>query len=1314
MAEGGVRIGGFGSGLAVILTEDDNQKAHLISSCDDIGRQPIEQTLEYIFDLPHKSIHPLSSTSVTVDAHASSILMKVVKKYRDFDRASRNNRDGISIIDIGYGPHTIAINEASICGDIRVIKQPLLLESAATFSSARANACAHEGKWMYEVILETAGVQQLGWAAVYCQFTDRRGVGDAEDSYSFDGSRVTKWNKEPEAYGQSWVVGDVIGCCIDLDDDGISFYRNGVSLGLAFDKIRKMGPGLGYYPAISLSQGERCSLNFGALPFKYPIEGFLSLQSPPSVNSLATHLLKCLSRLLELQYLENFKSTSVERMRRLKRFQPLEVYYPISCMICQEFFSAVNKELGSSEYIMWGPFTLFLMEVFGKQAPHDYVSLDRVMDLFLEFRGSRLMFQHVINALSCSCKTASLVLMDCPYSGSYAYLSLACHILKREELMTLWWRSLDFEFSLEGFLSRKGPNKQDLQCLMPSVWWSGSCEGGSRESSMMLTNTALSGAIEKIEEMHRELCLLVIQFIPPITPLQLPGSVFRKFLENLLLKNRGADRSPPTGASSNSVLASLYTVILHFLSEGFAMEDICGWMKVSASGKKVGVGAGFLHRSGEKNFPVSLFFKDDPHRTDISRLGGSFNHLTKSQPVVDERAEVIRWEEGFMDNEESRVTHSTKQKPCCCSSSGIGFSGTPKDSVEYTAKGSRIRCNPIPERSSNAAIECSTGSFDEEVMDKPSSSNQSNSEYDYWHVQYMRTVATESYLTASLTLREEELLDSMLMLYHLGLAPNFKQASYYMSRQSQSISLLEETDKQIRERSCSEQLKRLKEARSLYREEVIDYMRQCAWYRISLFSCWKQRGMYATCMWLVQMLLVLSRVDSVFVYIPEFYLETLVDCFHALRKSDPPFVPSAAFIKQGLSSFVTFIVTHFNDPRICSADLRDLLLQSISVLVQCKDYMVAFESNQAAIQRMPKALLSAFDNRSWIPVTNILIRLCKGSGFGLSKHEEPSLSLLFQSLLRQACIHDEGLFSAFLNSLFNTLSWIMTEFSVSVREMQEKYQVMELHQKKCSVMFDLSCNLARVLEFFSYEIPQAFLSGSEMNLRRLTEMIVFILNHITSAADIEFFDLTTSLDVDQMGLPICSINGCDQQCMATVGICRRYHLRLLRRQGQSSEKTNRGMILAPLVGIILNLLDASTDLEHVDNDVVGVFSSMECPATINYGFQYLLEYNWAGFLRVGDTSLERLRQLEKFSSLIRSRTETAKVSEIVYSGGRAAEEEDEGQCCICYACEADAQFKPCSHKSCFGCITRHLLNSQRCFFCNGKVVEVFRVHGKKL
>lgn len=68
-------------------------------------------------------------------------------------------------------------------------------------------------------------------------------------------------------------------------------------------------------------------------------------------------------------------------------------------------------------------------------------------------------------------------------------------------------------------------------------------------------------------------------------------------------------------------------------------------------------------------------------------------------------------------------------------------------------------------------------------------------------------------------------------------------------------------------------------------------------------------------------------------------------------------------------------------------------------------------------------------------------------------------------------------------------------------------QVLEMQQRKCSVIFELSCNLARVLEFCTCEIPQAFLLGPGMNLQRLTELIIFMLNHVLVAGDSEFFDL---------------------------------------------------------------------------------------------------------------------------------------------------------------------------------------------------------------
>jgi Kip1 ubiquitination-promoting complex protein 1 len=52
-----------------------------------------------------------------------------------------------------------------------------------------------------------------------------------------------------------------------------------------------------------------------------------------------------------------------------------------------------------------------------------------------------------------------------------------------------------------------------------------------------------------------------------------------------------------------------------------------------------------------------------------------------------------------------------------------------------------------------------------------------------------------------------------------------------MQHQMQSIAQLDDTDWLIRgEKVSGDYLKRLKEARTLYREDLIDFVRQCTWY----------------------------------------------------------------------------------------------------------------------------------------------------------------------------------------------------------------------------------------------------------------------------------------------------------------------------------------------------------------------------------------------------------------------------------------------------------------------------------------------------
>ncbi len=81
----------------------------------------------------------------------------------------------------------------------------------------------------------------------------------------------------------------------------LSFYifsRNGHCLGEAFNNLR-LGAGISYFPAVSLSLGENLRANFGATPLRYPMEGYRPLEDAPSVDLIrAQHLFNYMERLL--------------------------------------------------------------------------------------------------------------------------------------------------------------------------------------------------------------------------------------------------------------------------------------------------------------------------------------------------------------------------------------------------------------------------------------------------------------------------------------------------------------------------------------------------------------------------------------------------------------------------------------------------------------------------------------------------------------------------------------------------------------------------------------------------------------------------------------------------------------------------------------------------------------------------------------------------------------------------------------------------------------------------------------------------------
>jgi Kip1 ubiquitination-promoting complex protein 1 len=581
--DGGVRKGrqlqrARTTGLAGLLDEERNSGKGVVVAAaavcmhDDCSRWGgVDRTLAHVLDVsPPHSPEISFITDDKIDLlKVRSFLNAQLDAMQDDVNGSGGGatsgccrlRDGVFINNSPAGEGVVAMDSESASGDIKFDKSYLVLESQTIFSSARSNACVWKGRWMFEATLGTAGIQQLGWATVSCPFTYEEGVGDAVDSYAYDGKRVRKWSEGPKTYGQPWVAGDVIGCCIDLDAGQISFFRNGFPLGVAYDGVRTLEPKQGYFPAISLSHSERCELNFGGRPFKYPVDGFLPIQAPPTVKvgegkdrlgsatARAKFLLGCLQRLVQLGSRE--VAAAMAPVDRLRRLTPLADNHisSIGAEICELLWPlllagpetaalkiATDDVRPPGEYVVWAALVPFLLETYRQEAPHDAPSVDQALDLLLPRLARQVadgsLVTMLMEALAYGCRTSPYSLANHPYTGAYPYLALACHLLERYDFMVLWWTSKGFDLCLEGLLTRKGPNKNDLEALMPTVWWQGSREDLCSEGKMRHAATALSKAIVKVSPLQWENleCFLThIQYSTLVVDLNLQSGVVEFF-----------------------------------------------------------------------------------------------------------------------------------------------------------------------------------------------------------------------------------------------------------------------------------------------------------------------------------------------------------------------------------------------------------------------------------------------------------------------------------------------------------------------------------------------------------------------------------------------------------------------------------------------------------------------------------------------------------------------------------------------------------------------------------------------------------------
>ncbi len=179
-----------------------------------------------------------------------------------------------------FNPFTVNINtqrgQESGYATLNPLANPdgTLSNGNLTWSSTTTqdSACAstiyvNSGKWYWEITDVTGtGALNVGISKDNDNLSPTPGT--TAGGYYYLASAYKYNNNNISVYGSTWTTGDVISAALNMDAGTVTFYKNGVSQGVAYS-------GLSGYFSPSIGDGGQStaasgSINFGQKPFKFP------------------------------------------------------------------------------------------------------------------------------------------------------------------------------------------------------------------------------------------------------------------------------------------------------------------------------------------------------------------------------------------------------------------------------------------------------------------------------------------------------------------------------------------------------------------------------------------------------------------------------------------------------------------------------------------------------------------------------------------------------------------------------------------------------------------------------------------------------------------------------------------------------------------------------------------------------------------------------------------------------------------------------------------------------------------------------------
>ncbi|XP_029455522.1 E3 ubiquitin-protein ligase RNF123 [Rhinatrema bivittatum] len=1218
-----------------------------------------------------------------------------------------NNKDPVG--EGRLGPSTVVLDHTNGFEGLLLVDDDLLgVIGHSNFSSIRATTCVYRGKWLYEVLISSQGLMQIGWCTLNCRFNQEEGVGDTPDSYAYDGNRVRKWNVTTTNYGKSWAAGDIVSCLIDLDEGTISFCLNGVSLGTAFSNI-VMGPGMAYFPAISLSFKESVAFNFGSRPLRYPVEGYCPLQDPPSTDLQKVYrLLGFLKNVIHIG-IDGPEGKLVERDPAAWELQGEPTVLITLAHIFNHFSPLMCKVYLVEDALM--NFLLSILEGGGSVEEHPLIQqLLELMWLLMEDYEVHECLKQLMMSLLRAYRFSPII----PDLGlQIHYLRLTIAILKHEKSRKFLLNNVLFDVLRSVvFFYIKSPLRVEeagLQELIPTTWWPNRFNKEGKESKELKDESAeermrrrayergcqrLKKRIEVVEELQVQILMLLLNNKDKSggeASRYIFLNKFRKFLQENT-NNRG---NPTVLCPPEYMVCFLHRLItaLRRCWDEFKTKSLTAVY------------------SEDAYVPPQLFYNGKVDYFDLQRLGGLLSHLKKTLKddlaskanIIIDPAELQAVSMDDLDEDEESATSATQRpspamvlgnalaRPSWLSSPTLGranrFLSTAAVSLMNPRRplGSlekiKVRSLNVEQRTEED-IEGSQGN-EGLLLGRPAE-------------EPLHPITENSLL---------EILDGIIMMYNLSVHQQLGKMVGVSDDVNEYAMALKDTEEKIircpkRRKDIQEELVK---SQKVFSEKLNHLSRRLAWINVTIYSKEKMQDIYWLLRVCIQTIEHGDRTGSLFAFMPEFYLSVAMNSYSALKNYFSPVssMEELPGYEDTLTRLAAILAKHFADPRIVGTDIKDSLMQALASYV-------CYPHSLRAVERIPeeqritmmKNLLAPYEQRPWAQTNWILVRLWRGCGFGyrytrlphllktkpedgnLPSLQKPCPSELLQQHMAELLRSNHEMAPRFLNSVLNQLNWAFSEFIGMIQEIQQAAERLERNfvdsrqLKVCATCFDLSVSLLRVLEMTVTLAPQIFLDwnrpSSELLLRRLAQLLNQVLNRVT--AERNLFDRVVNLRLPGL------------------------------------ESVDHYPILVAVTGILVRLL---VDSEHQWSERATAVLLAD-PSFQLRSIQYLLGQAESSTLGTGLSSTEKRHfSLQAYADYI-SQDELSKVDQMLAHLSEESKQaaastlptSEDDLCPICYAHPISAVFQPCSHKSCKACINQHLMNNKDCFFCKATITGV--------